>query len=140
MIGVKEIKMSDKNPFNILGSDQVPEEGGQAVSEVPAGANLNEQIDKLIGSSDIFLFMKGNPEMPQCGFSANVIGMLNSIGAKYKTFDILSDMDIRQGIKDYKNWPTFPQLYVKGELIGGNDVITELYESKELKAELGLDA
>jgi monothiol glutaredoxin len=129
-----------KNPFNILGSDQVPEDGGVAVTTVPTGANLNEQIDNLIGTSEIFLFMKGNPEVPQCGFSANVIGMLNTIGASYKTFDILSDMNVRQGVKDYKNWPTFPQLYVKGELIGGNDVITELYESGELKGELGINA
>tara|TARA_Y100000590_G_scaffold291056_1_gene327633 strand:- start:12428 stop:12853 length:426 start_codon:yes stop_codon:yes gene_type:complete len=141
VIGMEDIKMSEKNnPFNILGSDQVPEEGGQAISQVPAGSNINEKIDNLIGSSEIFLFMKGNPDMPQCGFSANVIGMLNSVGAKYKTFDILSDMDIRQGVKEYKNWPTFPQLYVKGELIGGNDVITELYETGELKGELGLPA
>ena len=133
--------MNDKkSPFSILGSDQVPEEGGQAVSEAPAAGSLNEQIDSLIGSSEIFLFMKGNPDVPQCGFSANVIGMLNSIGAKYKTFDILMDMDIRQGVKEYKNWPTFPQLYVKGELIGGNDIITELYETGELKGELGLKA
>ena len=86
----------NKNPFNILGSDQVPQDGGQAVTSVPAGANLNEQIDNLIGSSDIFLFMKGNPESPQCGFSANVIGMLNASGVSYKTFDILSDMNIRK--------------------------------------------
>lgn len=130
--------MSNNNPFNIIGSDQVPKEGGQVVAEVPAGANLNEKIDALLNSGNIFLFMKGIPDAPQCGFSANVIGMLNAIGANYKTFDILSDMDIRQGVKDYKNWPTFPQLYVKGELIGGNDVITELYETGELKGELGL--
>ena len=130
----------NNNPFNILGSDQVPKDGGEAVTTVPAGANLNEQIDNLIGSSEVFLFMKGNPEVPQCGFSANVIGMLNAIGINYKTFDILSDMDIRQGVKDYKSWPTFPQLYAKGELIGGNDVITELYESGELKEELGIKA
>ncbi len=130
----------NNNPFNILGSDQVPKDGGEAVVAVPAGANINEKIDTLIGSSQIFLFMKGNPDAPQCGFSANVIGMLNATGVNYKTFDILSDMDIRQGVKDYKNWPTFPQLYVKGELIGGNDVITELYESGELKEELGLKA
>jgi monothiol glutaredoxin len=140
VISQEEITMSDNNPFNILGSDQVPKDGGEAVVNVPAGANINEKIDNLIGSSDIFLFMKGNPDAPQCGFSANVIGMLNATGVNYKTFDILSDMDIRQGVKDYKNWPTFPQLYVKGELIGGNDVITELYESGELKEELGLKA
>ena len=84
--------------------------------------------------------MKGIPAAPQCGFSANVIGMLNAVGANYKTFDILSDMNIREGVKAYKNWPTFPQLYVKGEMIGGNDVISELYETGELKGELGLNA
>ena len=77
--------------------------------------------------------MKGNPQMPQCGFSANVIGILNAMNAKYSTFDILTDMDIRQGVKVYSNWPTFPQLYVKGQLIGGNDIIMEMYEAGELE-------
>ena len=70
--------------------------------------------------------------MPMCGFSANVISILNAMNSSYKTFNILEDMDIRQGLKEYSNWPTYPQLYVKGKLIGGNDIIMEMYEDGEL--------
>jgi monothiol glutaredoxin len=125
------------NPFNILGSDKVPTNNGEAIQEENQAGDLNERIKNLIGSSKVFLFMKGNPEMPQCGFSANVIGMLNSMNATYKTFDILSDMDIRQGVKEYSNWPTYPQLYVDGQLLGGNDIIMEMYEGGELAPVLG---
>ena len=76
--------------------------------------------------------MKGNPGFPQCGFSANTIAILQSFDVPYNTFDILQDSDIRQGLKEYSNWPTFPQLYVDGELVGGNDIITELYQNGEL--------
>lgn len=123
---------NDNNPFNILGSDKVPQEGGKAIQEENASGDLNERIKNLITSSEIFLFMKGNPQMPQCGFSANVVGILNAMNVKYNTFDILTDMDIRQGVKVYSNWPTFPQLYVKGQLVGGNDIIMEMYEAGEL--------
>ena len=130
--------MSD-NPFNIVGSDQVPpQQKGEAISEADKSLPLNERIEKLIGSSDIFLFMKGMPEMPMCGFSANVVAILNSFQASFKTFNILEDMDIRQGVKEFSNWPTYPQLYVKGKLLGGNDVITELYEDGELKEALNI--
>ncbi|OIQ17227.1 MAG: monothiol glutaredoxin, Grx4 family [Bacteriovorax sp. MedPE-SWde] len=94
---------------------------------------LNAQIEELIKSSDLFLFMKGSPEMPQCGFSANSIAILNSLNVNYKTFNILEDMDIREGLKVYANWPTFPQLYLRGQLVGGNDIITEMYHSGELQ-------
>jgi len=79
------------------------------------------------------LFMKGTPDFPQCGFSANVVGLLNSLNVKYKSFDILSDMDIRQGVKEFANWPTYPQLWVKGQLVGGNDIITEMFHAGELE-------
>lgn len=126
--------MSDgKNPFNILGSDKVPQQGGQAIQENNKSGDLNERIKNLIGSSKIFLFMKGNPQMPQCGFSANVVGILNAMNVSYNTFDILSDMDIRQGVKEFSNWPTYPQLYVNGQLVGGNDIIMEMYEAGELE-------
>ena len=125
-----------KNPFNIVGGGDLPSNTGSAVVET-SGADLNERIKNLIGSSHVFLFMKGVPEMPQCGFSANVIGLLNHMGVEFKTFDILSDMDIRQGVKDYSNWPTYPQLYVDGKLVGGNDIIMELYEDGELAEVLG---
>jgi len=127
--------MSD-NPFNILGSDKVPTEKGMPVTEQSRDGDLNERIKNLIGSSKVFLFMKGIPVAPQCGFSANVISILNAMNTEYKTFDILSDMDIRQGVKEYSNWPTFPQLYVNNKLIGGNDIIHEMYEEGELEAVL----
>jgi monothiol glutaredoxin len=94
---------------------------------------LNERIEKLINSSKVFLFMKGTPEMPQCGFSANVCAILNATGVDFKSFDILSDSEIRQGVKEYSNWPTFPQLYVNGELIGGSDIVSEMYNSGDLQ-------
>lgn len=124
--------MSD-NPFKILGDDQVPQTGGQPIQEQDKSAPLEERIKKLISSSNVFLFMKGMPEMPMCGFSANVVAILNSMGVQYKTFNILEDMDIRQGVKEFSNWPTYPQLYVNGKLIGGNDIIQEMYEDGELK-------
>lgn len=123
--------MSNDNPFNILGEQSTPPSVGQ---EVTVGeGELKERIEALLNGSKIILFMKGNPSFPQCGFSANAIGMLNSIGKEYKTFDILSDMDIRQGLKEYSNWPTYPQLYVNGKLIGGNDIMTEMYEDGDLQ-------
>jgi monothiol glutaredoxin len=125
--------MSNDNPFNIIGDSSVPVQGGQAVTGVDKSKELNAQIEELIGSSDLFLFMKGTPDMPQCGFSANSIAILNSLNVGYKTFNILEDMDIREGLKVYANWPTYPQLYLKGQLVGGNDIITEMYHSGELK-------
>ena len=126
----------NNDPFNIVGNDKVP--AGNAVQEDNKEKALPERIENLITSSPIFLFMKGTPEIPQCGFSANVVGILNSFGTPFKSFDILTDEDIRQGMKEYSKWPTFPQLYVKGKFIGGNDIITELYEEGELKPILGL--
>lgn len=130
--------MSDnnQNPFNILGSDKVPQQGGQPVTEENTSGDINQRIEALINSADIFLFMKGQPEMPQCGFSANVVAILNRLQKNYKTFDVLSDWDIREGVKVYSNWPTFPQLYYKGKLVGGNDIITEMYESGDLESTL----
>jgi len=123
----------DNNPFNILGSEKVPVAGGTPINEVDTSSSLEERIKNLLGSSDILLFMKGTADMPMCGFSANVVSILNALNSSYKTFNILDDMDIRQGLKEYSNWPTFPQLYVKGKLIGGNDIIMEMYEDGELK-------
>ncbi|BAW96138.1 glutaredoxin-related protein [[Synechococcus] sp. NIES-970] len=91
-----------------------------------------EKIDQLVNSSKIFVFMKGSKLMPQCGFSNNVVQILNSLGVDYATFDVLEDYDVRQGIKDYSNWPTIPQVYVNGEFIGGSDIMVELYNSREL--------
>lgn len=91
-----------------------------------------EKIDQLVNSSKIFVFMKGSKLMPQCGFSNNVVQIFNSLGVDYKTFDVLEDYDVRQGIKEYSNWPTIPQVYVNGEFIGGSDIMIELYNSREL--------
>ena len=123
--------MSD-NPFKILGEDSPPPQLGEAVDQAPAGA-LQEKIQALTTCADVVLFMKGTPYYPQCGFSANVVGLLNQLGKPFKTFDILSDPEVRQGLKEYSNWPTYPQLYVKGELLGGNDILVEMYEQGELQ-------
>ncbi len=95
-----------------------------------------DRIELLINSYDIMVFMKGTKLMPQCGFSNNVVQILNSLGLNFETFDVLSDMDIRQGIKEYSEWPTIPQVYVKGEFIGGSDILIEMYNSGELREKI----
>jgi len=94
------------------------------------------RIEALVQSSPIFVFMKGTKLMPQCGFSNNVVQILNALGMSFETFDVLSDMEIRQGIKEFSDWPTIPQVYVKGEFIGGSDILIEMYNSGELKEKL----
>lgn len=89
-------------------------------------------IDDTVKANDVVLFMKGTKEMPQCGFSSRVAGVLNYMGIDYKDINVLADDDVRQGIKDYSDWPTIPQLYVKGEFIGGCDIVTEMVLSGEL--------
>jgi len=100
-------------------------------------AQIKNRIDELVQNNKVFLFMKGSPEMPMCGFSARAAAMLKHHGAEYKSFNILDDEDIRQGVKEYSEWPTFPQLYVNGELVGGCDIMTEMHESGELGKVLG---
>ena len=95
--------------------------------------NAKEQIQSLLKEHPVMLFMKGNPNQPQCGFSARVIQILNSLQASFHSFDVLSDENIRSGIKEYAQWPTIPQLYVKGEFLGGCDIIQEQFESGELE-------
>lgn len=90
------------------------------------------RIDETVKSTDVVLYMKGTKEMPQCGFSSRVAGVLNYMGVEYADVNVLADDDIRQGIKDYSDWPTIPQLYVKGEFVGGCDIITEMTLSGEL--------
>ena len=96
-------------------------------------AQLKSRIESLIGSSPVFIFMKGSKLMPQCGFSNNVVQIFNSLGVPFETFDVLSDPEIRQGIKEYSEWPTIPQVYLKGEFLGGSDIMIELYNSGELR-------
>jgi len=90
------------------------------------------QIDELVKSNDVVLYMKGTKEMPQCGFSSRVAGVLNFMGVDYTDVNVLADEEIRAGIKEYSDWPTIPQLYVKGEFVGGCDIITEMTLSGEL--------
>jgi monothiol glutaredoxin len=102
--------------------------------------DTQQRIDQLVKTSDVLLFMKGNANFPQCGFSGRAIQILKACGVDAKavtTVNVLEDDGIRQGIKEYSNWPTIPQLYVKGEFIGGSDIMTEMYESGELSKLLG---
>ncbi len=92
-----------------------------------------ERIQKDIDSNDVVLFMKGNAAFPQCGFSSLVVQVLSQLGVPFKDINILEDNELRQGIKDFSNWPTIPQLYVKGEFIGGCDIVREMYEAGELQ-------
>ena len=95
--------------------------------------NINEKIKDIINKNDVVLFMKGTPEMPQCGFSMTVCNILKELKVKFSGVNVLADPEIRQGIKDFSNWPTVPQLYVKGEFIGGCDIAKEMFEKGELQ-------
>jgi monothiol glutaredoxin len=99
-------------------------------------ATTKQRIEDLVATSPVFVFMKGNKLMPQCGFSNNVVQILHSLGVAFETFDVLSDGEIRQGIKEYSEWPTIPQVYVNGEFIGGSDILIEMYNSGELREKI----
>jgi monothiol glutaredoxin len=94
---------------------------------------IHDRIASDIASSDVVLYMKGTPVFPQCGFSAATVQILTNLGVKFKAIDVLKDAEVRQGIKDFSNWPTIPQLYVKGEFVGGCDILREMYEADELR-------
>jgi len=96
-------------------------------------AIVTDRIKQDISDNTVVLFMKGTPVFPQCGFSARIVQILTQMGVKFKGIDVLADPAIRQGIKEFSNWPTIPQLYVKGEFVGGCDIISEMYENGELK-------
>jgi len=93
---------------------------------------IHERIQAEINTHPVVLYMKGTPVFPQCGFSAQVVQVLSMVGVKFKAFDVLADDGLRQGIKEFSNWPTVPQLYVKGEFVGGCDIVREMYQSGEL--------
>ena len=99
-------------------------------------ASIRDQITQEITENTVVLFMKGTPEFPQCGFSGQVVQILDYLGAPFKGVNVLADAEIRQGVKDYANWPTIPQLYVKGEFVGGCDIVREMFQSGELAAHL----
>jgi monothiol glutaredoxin len=96
-------------------------------------SDVNNRIDALVKGDDVLLFMKGTPMFPQCGFSSRAVAILQHLGVEFGSVDVLQDQDVRQGIKAYSDWPTIPQLYVKGEFVGGSDIMMEMYESGELK-------
>ena len=102
--------------------------------------DARSRIDSTVKASDVVLFMKGTPLFPQCGFSSRAIAILDHLGVKYETVDVLQDPEVRAGIKDYSDWPTVPQLYVKGEFVGGSDIMMEMYENGELQELLGAEA
>ncbi|WP_414575919.1 Grx4 family monothiol glutaredoxin [Anabaena sp. CCY 9402-a] len=94
---------------------------------------VQEKIDNLVNQNKILVFMKGTKLMPQCGFSNNVVQILNTLGVPFETINVLDDQDIRQSIKEYSNWPTIPQVYINGQFIGGSDILIELYQKGELQ-------
>jgi monothiol glutaredoxin len=125
------------SPFSITGGAQGQSLGGAVYEGDDHSLEPTDRVRRMIGSSEVFLFMKGTPRMPRCGFSANTVAVLESLGASYRTFDVLSDEAIRAAVKEVAAWPTFPQLWVRGELVGGNDIVTEMYASGELASVLG---
>jgi len=96
-------------------------------------AEIKERIEQILGENKVVLFMKGSPQFPQCGFSARAAAILHEIGVKYHSVDVIQDAEVRQGIKEFGNWPTIPQLYCNKELVGGSDIMMEMFESGELK-------
>ena len=98
--------------------------------------DINAFIDGAVKGNDVFLFMKGTPDFPQCGFSNQVVQILDYLGVEYQSANVLADQSLREGVKAYTNWPTIPQLYVKGEFIGGADIVREMFQSGELQTHL----
>jgi monothiol glutaredoxin len=125
--------MSDSHgsPFQVASEETAT--GGAPVREPDRSAPVHQRIDQMVRSSDIFLFIKGTPQQPMCGFSANTVAIMDSLEVRYSTFDVLSDEGIRTAAKEYAGWPTFPQVYVRGEFVGGNDIVTEMLYSGDLR-------
>ncbi len=96
-------------------------------------SDINTRITGIVGDNDVVLFMKGTPLFPQCGFSSRAVAILDHCGVAYESVDVLQDMEVRQGIKTFSDWPTIPQLYVKGEFVGGSDIMMEMFEAGELQ-------
>lgn len=102
--------------------------------------SARERIDGIVRENEIVLFMKGTELFPQCGFSSRAVAILEHLGVPFKTVDVLQDPDVRQGVKDYSDWPTIPQLYVKGQFVGGSDIMMEMFENGELQQLVGAPA
>jgi monothiol glutaredoxin len=120
------------NPFNIAGTQDLPESRGIPMTEAGSTADPADRVSTMVTSADVFLLIKGTPQKPQCGFSANTVAVMDALEVPYRTFDVLSDETIRDAAKEFAGWPTFPQVYVRGEFIGGNDIVTEMYAEGEL--------
>lgn len=120
---------------NVASINQICKDLGSK-SGAETGASLEDRLKALINMANVMIFMKGSREAPRCGFSKQLIAIVNDVGIDYTTFDILTDEEVRQGLKTYSDWPTYPQVYVKGELIGGLDIIKELVASGELESTL----
>jgi monothiol glutaredoxin len=121
-----------ENPFNIAATPEPTEGRGTPMTEADSLADPAERVRAMVGSADVFLLIKGTPQRPLCGFSANTVAVMDALDVSYRTFDVLSDEAIRDAAKQFAGWPTFPQVYVRGEFIGGNDIVTEMYAEGEL--------
>ncbi len=122
------------NPFKIAAAPEPVEGQGQPVVETDVSSDPMARIQTMVASAPMFVFIKGTPQRPMCGFSANTVAVMDSLDVSYRTFDILSDEAIRSAAKEFAGWPTFPQVYLRGEFIGGNDIVTEMHASGELQA------
>ena len=133
-VGGSKVSEGSNSPFRIAAGQDRPT--GAPVEENDPTAPAERRIDDMVRSSEVFLFIKGTPRQPMCGFSANTVAIVDTLGVPYATFDVLSDESIREAAKVYSQWPTFPQVYIRGEFVGGNDIITEMYSTGELRAAL----
>jgi monothiol glutaredoxin len=124
---------SDDNPFKISAAQEPVQAFGRPITDSDPSEDATQRIQSMVESSEIFLLIKGTPQRPQCGFSANTVAIIESLGVPYTTFDVLSDESIRTAAKEFSTWPTFPQIYLKGEFIGGNDILMEMYDAGELQ-------
>ena len=125
--------MASDNPFKVTSARAPTGDLGQPVDEADETLAPEERVQTMIQSADVFLLIKGTPQRPQCGFSANTVAIMDTLGVPYRTFDVLTDESIRSAAKVVAGWPTFPQVYVHGEFIGGNDIVTEMYHAGELQ-------
>ena len=122
------------NPFKIAATPEPVVGLGQPLTESDRAADPVERVRSMVEASEVFLLIKGTPERPMCGFSANTVAVMDALEVPYSTFDILSDEGIRSAAKQVAGWPTFPQVYVRGEFVGGNDIVTEMYHDGELQS------
>jgi len=124
---------TNNNPFKIAATPE-PQVGlGRPLTETDPAMDPAERVRTMVKSSEVFLLIKGTPARPMCGFSANTVAVMDALEVPYLTFDILSDEGIRSAAKQVAGWPTFPQVYVRGEFVGGNDIVTEMYHDGELQ-------